>query len=222
MATLVGFIAFIFSIVVHENAHGLAADYFGDPTARYSGRITLNPLPHLDPMGSVVLPLVAFFGGGFLIGWAKPVPVNPANLRKPLVHNAYVAIAGPLSNLLLAIAGAILWILVRVIFKHLDFLAIGGDKTLLFFGVLCDSLIKYNCILMVFNLLPIPPLDGHWILMRFLPPGPRAAFAAIGPYGFFILIALVLTGVLGLIISFPLEFLYYNFRLLIETVVRFL
>ena len=222
MATLVGFIAFVFSIVIHENAHGLAADYFGDPTARYSGRITLNPLPHLDPMGSIVLPLVAFFGGGFLIGWAKPVPVNPANLRNPLVHSAYVALAGPASNLLLAIAGAVLWILVRVIFKHLDALAIGGDNTLLFFGVLCDSLIKFNCILMVFNLLPIPPLDGHWILMRFLPPGPRAAFAAISPYGFFILIALVLTGVLGLIIRFPLQFMYYNFRLFIETVVNIL
>jgi Zn-dependent protease len=220
--TLVGFVAFIFSIVVHENAHGLVADHFGDPTARYSGRLTLNPIPHIDLVGSVILPLVAFFGGGFLIGWAKPVPVNPANLRNPLVHNAYVAMAGPASNLVLAAAAALVWILVRVFFKHLDGAFLGGENTLLFFTVLCDSLIKFNCILMVFNLLPIPPLDGHWILMRFLPPGPRTAFAAIGPYGFFILIVLVITGVLGWIISFPLQFMYYHIRLFIEVMVNFL
>ena len=184
----IGFIAFIFSIVVHENAHGLVAERFGDPTARYSGRITLNPLPHVDPVGSVLLPLMAFLGNVPFIGWAKPVPVNPANLRNPVVHNAYVAVAGPASNMLLAIAGALLWILVRVFFNFVPGLAASGGNTALFFGILCDSLIKLNCVLLVFNLLPIPPLDGHWIIMRFLPPGPRAAFAAIGPYGFFILI----------------------------------
>ncbi len=220
LAALVGFLVFIFSIVVHENAHGLVAERFGDPTARYSGRITLNPLPHVDPVGSVMLPLLAFVSSTPFIGWAKPVPVNPANLRNPVVHNAYVAAAGPASNLSLAIAGALLWILVRVFFKHIPIFESSGGNTLLFFGILCDNLIKLNCILLIFNLLPIPPLDGHWIAMRFLPPGPRAVMAAIGPYGFFILIILLWTGVLGSIISLPLRFLYFNFRLFVEVAVN--
>ena len=93
---------FVFSVVVHENAHGLAAERYGDPTARQMGRITMNPLPHIDPIGSVMLPLMALAAGLPFIGWAKPVPVNSANLRNPLVHNAYVAAAGPASNFLLA------------------------------------------------------------------------------------------------------------------------
>ncbi|NIM20695.1 MAG: site-2 protease family protein [Candidatus Latescibacteria bacterium] len=220
LAGLVGLIVLIFSVVVHENAHGITAERFGDPTARYSGRITLNPLPHIDPIGSIIVPLIAILGKIPPIGWARPVPVNPANLRNPGVHNAYVAAAGPMSNLLLAIAAALLWILIRVFFKHVSLLEATGGNTLLFFGILCDSLIKINCVLMVFNLIPIPPLDGHWILMRFLPPSGKAVLAAIGPYGFFILIILLWTGVLGMIISLPLRFLYYNLRLFVEIVVN--
>jgi Zn-dependent protease len=217
---LVGIIVFIFSIVVHENAHGIVADHFGDPTARHSGRITLNPLPHIDPIGSVLIPAMAFISTVPFIGWAKPVPVNPANLRNPVVHNAYVAAAGPSSNLLLMIAGTLLWILVRVFFKHVPLFDGAGGNTLLFFDLLCDNLIKLNCILLVFNLLPIPPLDGHWILMRFLPPGPREMLAAIAPFGFFILIILLWTGVLGLILTVPLKFLYFNFLSFVDLMVN--
>jgi Zn-dependent protease len=217
---LVGFIVFIFSVIMHENAHGLIAERFGDPTARYSGRITLNPLPHIDPVGSVLIPLVAFVSEFPFIGWAKPVPVNPANLRNPAVHNAYVAASGPLTNFILAFSGALLWIIIRVFFKHIPFFEAQEGNTLLFFDILCDSLIKINCVLAVFNLVPIPPLDGHWILMRFLPPGARAAFAAIGPYGFFILLILLWTGVLGAIISVPLRFFYFNLRVLVEAAVN--
>jgi Zn-dependent protease len=222
LTALVGIIVFIFSIVVHENAHGVEADHFGDPTARYSGRITLNPLPHIDPIGSVLIPAMAFVSTVPFIGWAKPVPVNPANLRNPVVHNAYVAAAGPASNLLLMIVGTLLWILVRVFFKHVPAVEVAGGNTLLFFDLLCDNLIKLNCVLLVFNLLPIPPLDGHWILMRFLPPGPREMLAAITPFGFFILLILLWAGILGLVISVPLNFLYFNLLTFVNWMVNVL
>lgn len=220
LTALIGIIVFIFSIVIHETAHAVVADHFGDPTARYSGRITLNPLPHLDPIGSVLIPAMAFLSTVPFIGWAKPVPVNPANLRNPVVHNAYVAAAGPSSNLLLMMGGALLWILVRVFYKHVPAIDAAGGNTLLFFDLLCDNLIKLNCVLLVFNLLPIPPLDGHWILMRFLPPGPREMLAAIAPFGFFILIILLWAGVLGLIMSVPLKFLYFNMLSFVELMVN--
>ena len=213
-------VSFIFSIVVHENAHGLAAERFGDPTAREMGRITMNPIPHLDPIGSVLLPLAGYLGSFGMIGWAKPVPVNPANLRNPVVHNAYVAAAGPASNLLLALAAAVLWIIVGLVFKHTPGLMESGERSLYFFNTLCGTLIGVNCLLAVFNLLPIPPLDGHWILMRYLPPGPREALASIGRFGFFILIALLWTGILGRIIGLPINLVESAYHALVVTVIR--
>jgi Zn-dependent protease len=222
LTALIGIIVFIFSIVVHETSHGVVAERFGDPTARLSGRITLNPLPHIDPIGSVLIPAMAFISSVPFIGWAKPVPVNPANLRNPAVHNAYVAAAGPASNLLLMLAGTLLWILVRVFFKHVHAFEAAGGNTLLFFDTLCDNLIRLNCILLVFNLLPIPPLDGHWILMRFLPPGPREMVAAVAPFGFFILIILLWAGILGLVMSVPLNFVYFNLLTFVNWMVNLL
>lgn len=204
ISAILGFVVFIFSVVVHENAHGVAANHFGDPTALHMGRITLNPIPHIDPIGSILLPLMALLSGMPFIGWAKPVPVNVANLRNPLIHNAYVAAAGPASNFLLALAGSILWIVVEVAFKHVPGLAEGGAATRIFFARLCWNLIMFNCILAIFNLLPIPPLDGHWILLRFLPPGPREAIASVGRFGFFILLILLWSGILWAIIGPPL------------------
>jgi Zn-dependent protease len=209
----VGLVAFIFSVIVHENAHGLAAEHFGDPTARSLGRITMNPIPHLDPVGSVLLPIVAFISGIPFLGWAKPVPVNSANLRNPVVHNAYVAAAGPASNFLLALICALLWIAVALIFKHVPGVAVSGERSLFFFNTLFSSMITVNCVLALFNLMPIPPLDGHWILMRYLPPGPREALASIGRWGFLILIAMLWTGVLWRILGPVLGFvvsLYYG------------
>jgi Zn-dependent protease len=201
LTAAVGLIAFLFSVIVHENAHGIAAEHFGDPTARAMGRITMNPLPHLDPIGSLLLPLTAYLSGIPFLGWAKPVPVNPANLRNPVVHNAYVAAAGPASNLLLALGSAILWIVVGLAFKHVPGLAESGERSLFFFNTLFYSMINVNCVLALFNLMPIPPLDGHWILMRYLPPGPREALASIGRWGFLILIALLWSGLLWRILG---------------------
>ena len=203
MQMLVGFMVFVFSIVVHENAHGLAAERFGDPTARDAGRITMNPLPHVDPVGSVVLPLFAFVSNIPFIGWAKPVPVNSANLRNPIVHNAYVAAAGPISNFLLALAGTLLYMVVGLVYNHVPVLDAGGGNSLHFFRVLCEAIIKINCILGIFNLIPIPPLDGHWILFRYLPSRYARTLAAMRPYGFFILIGLLWTGIIWIIIGPP-------------------
>jgi Zn-dependent protease len=201
LTAAVGLMTFIFSVIVHENAHGLAAEHFGDPTARALGRITMNPLPHLDPIGSLLLPLAAYLSGIPFLGWAKPVPVNPANLRNPVIHNAYVAAAGPASNLLLALASAILWIAVGLTFKHVPGLADSAERSLFFFNTLFFNMINVNCVLALFNLMPIPPLDGHWILMRYLPPGPREALASIGRWGFLILIALLWSGILWRILG---------------------
>jgi Zn-dependent protease len=217
---VVGFVVFIFSVVVHENAHGVVAGYFGDPTARRLGRITMNPIPHIDPVGSVVLPLMAFVSGVPFIGWAKPVPVDSANLRNPVVHNAYVAAAGPASNFILALLGAVLWIIVGVVFKHSPGLVENGARTLMFFDVLCRSLITFNCVLAIFNLIPIPPLDGHWILMRFLPSGPREAVASVGRFGFVILLVLLWSGALWWIIGPPFRLVLTGYQSLVGSAIR--
>jgi len=192
----VGLVAFIFSVIVHENAHGVAAEHFGDSTARDMGRITMNPIPHIDPVGSLVMPILGKVMGVPFIGWAKPVPVNSANLRNPVVHNAYVAAAGPASNLLLALVCSLLWIGVVALFRHVPGLANNGERSLIFFNTLFSNMINVNCLLAVFNLLPIPPLDGHWILMRYLPPGPREALGSIGRWGFVVLLLLMWSGLL--------------------------
>lgn len=220
LTAAVGLVAFIFSVIVHENAHGLAAERFGDPTARELGRITMNPIPHIDPIGSILLPLAAFLSGIPFLGWAKPVPVNGANLRNPVVHGAYVAAAGPISNFLLALAAALLWIIVGLVFKHVPGLIESGERSLYFFNTLCSSLIMVNCVLAMFNLLPIPPLDGHWILMRYLPPGPREALRSIGRWGFFILILLLWSGLLWRVLGPPLSAVVSGYHFLVTSAVR--
>jgi len=222
ITVLVGFVVFLFSVVVHENAHGLAAEYFGDPTARMAGRITMNPIPHIDPIGSILLPVTAFISGVPFIGWAKPVPVNPANLRNPVVDGSYVAAAGPFSNLVLAFLASVLWIIVRVAFNHIPALSQGGTGSLIFFDTLCARMIQLNCVLAIFNLLPIPPLDGHWILMRFLPPGPREALASVGRFGFVVLIVMLWSGVLWWIIGPPFRVVVTFYQTLVNTAIRLL
>lgn len=222
LTIVVQIVVFVFSIIVHENAHGVVANFFGDPTARMAGRITMNPLPHVDPVGSVMLPVMSAVSGIPFIGWAKPVPVNSANLRNPLVHNAYVAAAGPASNFLLAFAASLVWIVVGVIFKHMPGIAESGDRTLLFFNTVCSNMILINVILAVFNLLPVPPLDGHWILMRFLPPGPREALASVGRFGFLILIGLLWTGLLWRVIGPVFSLVVTGYYSMVNGVVRLL
>lgn len=155
-----GIIVLIFSIVIHEFSHGWVADQLGDPTARYAGRLTLNPIPHIDPLGSVLLPLILLITSpGFVIGWAKPVPYNPYNLKDQKKGPAWVALAGPAVNLLIAV---IFGLAIRLMVAQ-DFLAYGDVIT--FFSII----VLYNILLAVFNLVPIPPLDGSKILFSVLP-----------------------------------------------------
>jgi Zn-dependent protease len=216
----VAVVVFVFSLVVHENAHGLTAERFGDSTARDLGRITMNPWPHIDILGTLVLPIAAIFTSVPLIGWAKPVPVDQSNLRNPVTNNAVIAAAGPASNLMLATASALLWIGVGVLFQRVPGLAENGERSLAFFNTLFYQMISINCLLAFFNLLPIPPLDGHWILMRYLPPGPRTALASIGPFGFLILLALLWTGILWRIIGPVIAFARGEFHALVVAGIR--
>ncbi|MDD3607463.1 MAG: site-2 protease family protein [Candidatus Moranbacteria bacterium] len=150
----------IFSVVIHEVSHGLAAFWLGDPTAKYAGRLTLNPIKHLDPWGSFIIPFfLAITNAGIIFGWAKPVPYNPFNLRNQKYGPALVGLAGPLSNALLALlAGAVLKTL----------LILGVPDDLIVYNIL-SLVILINILLLVFNLLPIPPLDGSKLLFAFLP-----------------------------------------------------
>jgi Zn-dependent protease len=157
-SVLLMFPVFLVSIVVHECAHALVADWNGDPTARELGRLTLNPLPHVDPIGSVIVPAaLILFHAPFLFGWAKPVPVDWARLRRPQDDQVKVALAGPASNFLLALVfAAVVRLAPEVGFwAPLRVMAVAG--------------VYWNCALGLFNLIPIPPLDGSWVLMRFLP-----------------------------------------------------
>jgi Zn-dependent protease len=151
----------LFSIVIHEVSHGLMADYLGDHTARLAGRLTLNPISHLDPIGSFLVPLMLIISGSsFIIGWAKPVPVNPFNLKDKVYGDAKVAAAGPLSNLLIA---GFFGVLMRFLPLLSNTVLVGN--LLVFFSYI----VWINILLAVFNLMPIPPLDGSHVLFAFLP-----------------------------------------------------
>lgn len=180
----------IFAITVHEAAHGYAARYFGDFTADQAGRISLNPLKHIDPFGTLILPAITIVLGGVLFGWAKPVPVNFSKLRRPKKDMLWVAAAGPAANLVMAI----FWILVLKALPALPAFMI------LPLGLMAKAGITINIILMVLNLLPLPPLDGGRIAVSLLPNDLARQFAKIEPYGFFILIGLLFTGLLGAIL----------------------
>lgn len=176
---------------VHEFSHALAAYRLGDSTARYQGRLTLNPIVHFDPLGGAVLAISALVGG-FFIGWAKPTPVNPYNLRGGRRSEALVALAGPLSNLLLA---AIVAIPLRLILASPDMaLAVFSNDIALFaFGV-AEFFVVINIILMVFNLLPIPPLDGWHTLLALVDPRLAYTLRQYEQYGFILILLLIITG----------------------------
>ena len=185
----------IFAITVHEAAHGYAARYFGDMTAHLAGRISLNPIKHIDPFGTILVPALMMMAGGILFGWAKPVPVDFSRLRNPKRDMLWVAAAGPASNLVMAI----LWVFA------LKFSA--GLPT--YIGVplelMAQAGVMINVVLMVLNLLPLPPLDGGRIAVSLLPHHLAYRYAKVERYGFIILIVLLFTGVLAKILQ-PLIF----------------
>lgn len=178
----------LFAITVHEAAHGYVARYLGDNTAYRLGRVTLNPLPHVDPIGTILMPLLLYFAtaGAFLFGYAKPVPVDFSQLRKPKRDMMWVALAGPASNFI----QAVLW---GVAFT----LMVGFGLEERFFLDMCKAGVLVNLVMWAFNLFPLPPLDGGRILVGLLPWRQAQFVARLEPYGFFIVLALVVAGVLG-------------------------
>jgi Zn-dependent protease len=180
----------VFSVVVHEVAHGWTAWKLGDNTAHDAGRLTLNPIPHIDPVGSILVPLVLSFTGGIMFGWAKPVPVHPGRLNNPMNDHPKVAAAGPISNLLLALVFAVLLGLTVGLggFYAPEPGGHGAPSVQKFLFTMFQTGVMINVVLAVFNLLPLPPLDGSWILSRFLPREARANFENLRRYGMLIVI----------------------------------
>ena len=183
-------IPLLYSVILHEISHGLVASWFGDDTARYSGRLTLNPTAHLDPVGTLMLVFVGF-------GWAKPVPVNYNNLSNARLGVVSVALAGCVTNILIAMVALFL----------MQFQVINMNSAL---STILPIVARINIILAAFNLIPIPPLDGSRILMEFLPRETQPTLARIEPYGFFIIVILLYTGILYPAIGF-IENIIYGF-----------
>jgi Zn-dependent protease len=189
---LVSLIILIYSAILHEIAHGFVAERLGDPTARLMGRLTLNPKNHIDPMMTIAFPLLTFYasGGAFIFGGAKPVPVDPFNFREPKKDMALVSLAGPGTNALLAILGAILFkgiILATPFLSVNPFLASVANPILNFLFLV----VRINLLLAIFNLIPIPPLDGSKIIAQFLPDKEAAVYLSIGTFGILIIFFLL-------------------------------
>lgn len=180
-------IILLFSVVIHEVSHGVVAERLGDPTARLAGRLTLNPLKHLDPFGSVILPLLlSLIPGGIVFGWAKPVPYNPYNLKNPEKGGALIAAAGPLSNLTLALVFAFFY-------RVLDFLPLSAS---LAYGLASffSAIVLINILLAIFNLVPIPPLDGSKLLFAILPRAAANFKMNLERYGFILVVVFIFFG----------------------------
>jgi Zn-dependent protease len=198
----IGFIVLLFSLTVHESAHAWTADRLGDPTARMLGRVSLNPLVHADPIGTIVFPLLAMISGIPLIGWAKPVPVVSRHLHHPRRDFVLVAAAGPASNLTLAIAAALLLSVFPI-----SPMRIGEPNVSVPLAAILSNAVRLNVLLAVFNMIPIPPLDGGNVLAGLLPGRLAISYNRLRPYGFVLLYALMLTGRLSDIIVPPARLL---------------
>ncbi|MBI5506264.1 MAG: site-2 protease family protein [Deltaproteobacteria bacterium] len=192
---------FLIAVVFHEWAHGYVASRLGDDTAERAGRLTLNPLAHIDPIGTIVLPLMLLWSGAPMFGWAKPVPVAFHRLRNPLRDMVWVAAAGPLMNLAVAVASALLRALILQLQDAAPEGAAGGFLVAEPLALMCQLSLRLNLVLAVFNMLPIPPLDGGRVAVGLLPRRLGAALAQIEPYGFFIVVALLWTNVLGVVLG---------------------
>lgn len=196
----IGAIPIVFAITMHEVAHGWVAKYFGDRTAEAQGRLSLNPIRHIDPIGTVLVPaLLLLTSSPFLFGWAKPVPVNPRFLRNPRGNMVWVSAAGPAANL----AMAIVWAFLMMLSQNVD-IGIAGQwlQSMAAVGIFI------NVLLAVFNMLPIPPLDGGQLLTNLLPRGTISSMLeAVAPFGLFIVLGLLVTRMLGPLISGPVNYL---------------
>ncbi len=193
MITAISLILLLFSVIIHEIMHGVAALWFGDTTAEREGRLTLNPLAHIDPIGTILLPLVGFLTGGVIFGWAKPVPVNPLYFSNIRLGELVVSLAGVVSNLFIAVVAAVL-------------IHTTGDMWFPWWSTILSFLLHINLVLAVFNMIPIPPLDGSKVLMVFLPPHLAREYARIEQYGFIIL--LLTLPFLGSILRIGVNFLH--------------
>jgi Zn-dependent protease len=224
-------IAFLFAISFHESAHAWMANRCGDPTARMLGRITLNPIKHIDPIGTIALPLIAMITGFPLLGWAKPTPVDPRNFRNLVLDDIKTSVVGPISNfivagaalaILIAIAltshlgAGILNIILTVYPNGLEVLANQTTSVLMPFSLLVYELMVMNIVLAVFNLIPVPPLDGSHVLRHFLPESARKVYDTVGWLGLLALIYLA-PGLIGRLIYPVLGF----FDSVLYTIVRF-
>jgi Zn-dependent protease len=213
---VIWFVVFLFSLSFHESAHAWTSEKFGDDTGRLQGRITLNPLPHIDPIGTIVLPLIMLFTSIPLLGWAKPVETNPLLWREKTKANICVSAAGPISNLILVV---IAFTVLKVMLASGIVLRGGSLQSLVvpvpgqpaFMEPLCmllSIMLWLNLALAVFNFIPIPPLDGSHVLESVLPYQAAEAYAQLRPYGFLLLLALMYLGVFGSIISPVFNFVF--------------
>jgi Zn-dependent protease len=203
----------LFAITIHEAAHGYVARYFGDDTAYMMGRVTLNPMKHIDPVGTILMPLMLYFAtsGAFLFGYAKPVPVNFGQLRRPKRDMVWVALAGPASNF----AQAFVWALAYTL------LASAG-LTERFFLEMARAGVLVNLVMWAFNLFPLPPLDGGRVVVGLLPVRQAYAFSRIEPYGFFIVMGLVIAGIVSSLWLSPLIGIGYRLLNVLLSPLKFL
>lgn len=181
---LMQYFCLLFSLCVHEAAHATMANWCGDSTARMLGRVTLDPRKHIDPIGTVVLPLLMMMmPGSYLFGWAKPVPFNPRKLKNYTRDPVFIALAGPISNILIALSSAALLRVVLLLHTH-EISIVTTGAVIMMLG----NMIVINVVLALFNMIPLPPLDGHHVLFYFLPPRAREVVSSIGPFGIIIAI----------------------------------
>lgn len=204
---VVSVLPILIAITFHEVAHGFVANKLGDPTAKFSGRLTLNPIVHIDLVGTILMPvlLFVFTNGQFVFGYAKPVPINPMNFRDPKKDMAVSAAAGPVTNILLAVVSQLI---LKIILLFGVQSAGVGSAVLVPLAMMFEYSILINIVLAVINLIPIPPLDGGRVLIGFLPHKHAVSYSRIEPYGFIIVIILLMTGIANVIIYPVISLLY--------------